>query len=83
MTNSTASKSKKTEKLQCPICGSKKIQHDIRPLKLTYRNHSIVVNQPALWCDSCGEGVIEGADHKATREEFRTFRSKIDGSLSR
>ena len=74
-------RNEKLVSLQCPICGSNEIQHKVKPFKLTYRGHSIVVNQPALWCGSCGEGVIEGADHKATREEL-LFRSKIDGLLA-
>lgn len=73
---------KSIKKEYCAVCGKKTCYRDIRPLTLTYKNHSITVQQPGLWCDSCGEGILEGKDNKATREELQAFRSRMDGLLT-
>lgn len=70
------------KKTHCPLCGEKEYYRDVRPLTLNYKGRSITVEQPGFWCDSCGEGIIEGADQKSTREELQAFRAKIDGLMS-
>ncbi|MFM8453722.1 MAG: type II toxin-antitoxin system MqsA family antitoxin [Gammaproteobacteria bacterium] len=70
------------KKSNCPLCGEKSYYRDTRPLVLEYKGHSITVQQPGFWCDACKEGVIEGPDLKATREELQAFHAKIDGLLS-
>lgn len=66
----------------CPLCGEKTYYHQIKPLTLRYKNHSITVKQPGYWCDSCGEGVIGGKDRKVTQKELQAFQSKVDGLLT-
>ncbi len=66
----------------CPFCGKEAYQHQVKPLKLQYKSHSITVNQPGYWCNKCGEGVIGGDDRKATQKELQAFRAKVDGLLT-
>lgn len=65
----------------CPFCGKKSYQHQIKPMTLRYKSHPITVKQPGYWCDACGEGVIGGEDRKATQKELQALRAKIDGLL--
>ncbi len=67
---------------KCPFCDQNGYYHEIRIVKFTYREHSTEVRQPGYWCDSCGEGCIEGNDLKATREELKVFRTYIDNKLA-
>jgi len=39
-----------------------------------YKNVEFVINQPGLWCDSCGEGIINGL---VTLEEIKQVRMKL------
>jgi HTH-type transcriptional regulator/antitoxin MqsA len=65
----------------CPFCGEESYQHQIKKMTLHYKAHSITVNQPGYWCNKCSEGVIGGADRKATQKELQAFRASVDGLL--
>lgn len=66
----------------CPICGEMAARHEERSTTYHYKGHSFDIMQPALWCYSCGEGVISPEDNKATALEIQGHRSRIDGILS-
>lgn len=74
-------KMKSKQKKHCPLCGKNTYYHDVRPFKLTYKGETLTIQQPCFWCDSCGEGIIDGNDRKSTRETIQVWRSKIDGLL--
>lgn len=65
----------------CPFCGKKTYQHQIKPMTLSYRSHSITIEQPGYWCNACDEGVIGGEDRKATQKILQAFRADVDGLL--
>lgn len=65
----------------CPFCGKKSYHHQTKSMTLRYKSRPITIKQPGYWCDECGEGVIGGADRKATQKELQAFRSRIDGLL--
>ncbi|WP_058532885.1 type II toxin-antitoxin system MqsA family antitoxin [Legionella saoudiensis] len=69
-------------KERCPICGELAAIHEGRKTTYHYKKHSFEIIQPALWCDSCGEGVISPEDNKATALEIQEHRSRIDGILT-
>ena len=69
-------------KEQCPICGEMAAVHEQRKTAYEYRGHTFDIMQPALWCDSCGEGIISPEDSKAVAEEMQTHRARIDGLLT-
>ena len=69
-------------KQQCPLCGEFKQEHKIKAMTYRYKNIEFVINQPALWCESCGEGIIDGKDSKAVMPLILQEKSKIDGLLT-
>ncbi|KTC81954.1 type II toxin-antitoxin system MqsA family antitoxin [Legionella cincinnatiensis] len=66
----------------CSICGEETACHDIKPVTYTYKGHDFIIDQPATWCHSCGEGIIGPKDNKAVQAEIQAHKSKIDGILS-
>lgn len=62
----------------CPFCGKESFHHQIKPLALHYKSHSITIEQPGYWCDACKEGVIGGEDRKATQKQLQAFRARVD-----
>ena len=64
----------------CHECGSK-MYRDTRPETLTYKGHSIVVQQPAWYCSGCDEALLTGKDAKTTEPEFLELKAKAEGLL--
>ncbi len=52
------------------------------PQTYAYKDHSFEIEQPGEWCDACGEGVLSGADLKATNKQIREFQTRVDGLLT-
>jgi HTH-type transcriptional regulator/antitoxin MqsA len=48
----------------------------------TYKNIEFTIDQPALWCEACGEGVIDGKDSKAVMPLILSEKARIDGLLT-
>lgn len=69
-------------KKQCPICGEFSSEHKIKPMVYIYKKIEFVVNQPAQWCDSCGEGIIDAKDDKAVDSIIQAEKARIDGLLT-
>ena len=69
-------------KLQCPLCGEFQQEHKVKPMTYTYRNVEFVINQPALWCDACGEGIIDGKDSNIVMPLIVAEKARIDGLLT-
>ena len=51
---------------QCPICGLFAQEHKIKPMTFTYKGVDFTIDQPALWCNECGEGIINAKDKVIT-----------------
>lgn len=51
-------------------------------MTLKYKGRKTTVRQPAYWCDTCNEGVINGDDRRATQKKLQQFRSEVDGLLT-
>lgn len=69
-------------KQQCPLCGAFEQEHKIKPMTYVYKNVEFVINQPTLWCESCGEGIIDGKDSNAAMPLILAERARIDGLLT-
>ncbi len=65
----------------CHECGSK-MYRDIRPETLTYKGHSIVVQQPGWYCGGCDEVLFTGTDAKTTEPAFLKLKAEADGLLT-
>ncbi|GGI82448.1 type II toxin-antitoxin system MqsA family antitoxin [Legionella impletisoli] len=66
----------------CDICGEDKAHHKIKPVNYTYKGHDFTIEQPAIWCEACGEGILTPEDNKAIQAEIQTHKAKIDGILA-
>ena len=65
---------------QCPFCGGTMEQKTIKTT-YTYKDLSVEVEQPGMFCDSCEEGILSKADHKATEKEIHDLHARGDGLL--
>lgn len=65
----------------CEICGSASLKHETRPTEYTYKNSSFIINQPAFWCDRCGEAVISAQDNIDTALDIQTHKALIDSLI--
>jgi len=66
---------------QCPDCGCDLVQ-DVRPLTISYKGLSEVVEMPGLYCNACNEGVHSGADMKVSDRALRRLKARAEGLLS-
>lgn len=69
-------------KQQCPICGEHQLEHKIKPMTYRYKNTEFVIDQPALWCDACGEGIIDSRNNNAVIHLIQEEKARIDGLLT-
>jgi HTH-type transcriptional regulator/antitoxin MqsA len=63
---------------KCPFCKNGVLEEKTVKEIYTYKEHSLEVEQPGKWCDTCGEGILSGEDLTATESEIRDFQAKID-----
>lgn len=68
--------------MKCHACKKGVLHHKSKAQIYTYKDKSITLNQPGLWCDSCDEGILNGEDIAKTEKAFETFKAKVDGLLS-
>lgn len=66
---------------KCPFCPDGFLERKTILETYTYKNHSIAIEQPGEWCNSCGEGIFNGDDLKATDQQIRTLQAQVDGAL--
>lgn len=67
---------------KCPHCKSGYLSFGFKSQIHTYKSNTFTVNQPGDWCDNCPEGVLSGADIKATCQEIRDIQASIDRLLT-
>ncbi len=66
------------EKKKCLICGKMTAQHKIKPVTYQYKMKKFTINQPAYWCEACGEGVIMPEDNQSVENDIQKEQNKID-----
>ena len=66
----------------CPVCGGGPPRRQTREMTSEYKDHQLSYDQPGLWCDVCGEGLLEPSDKEATDPLLADFVAKIDGRLT-
>ncbi len=69
-------------KLLCPLCGEFSQEYRIKPMTYKYKKTEFSINQPGLWCDSCGEGIIDSKNSRAVLPLIQTEKARIDGLLT-
>jgi HTH-type transcriptional regulator/antitoxin MqsA len=70
------------KKLQCPLCGEFQQEHKVKPMTYTYKGFDFVIDQPAMWCDACGEGIIDAKDNNTVMPLILEKKAQIDGLLT-
>jgi len=63
---------------QCQICFAGTTRRDIRKQKYIFQGHSLVIDQPGTWCDTCGEAILGGSDLAHTSTELSDFRAIVN-----
>lgn len=66
----------------CPVCGRGKLERKTKRQTLHYRGQTLRYEQPGLWCEACGEGILENLDMNATERPLYDFRARVDGYLT-
>jgi HTH-type transcriptional regulator / antitoxin MqsA len=69
-------------KQECSLCGEFATTHKVKNVPYTYKGIKFFIDQPAVWCDACGEGVISAKDNKSVMEEIQSHKARIDGLLT-
>jgi HTH-type transcriptional regulator/antitoxin MqsA len=69
-------------KKTCSFCKKGFLERKTIKETYTYKGYSIEIDQPGEFCDFCSEGVLNGADLKATEKQILAFQAKIDGLLT-
>ncbi len=67
---------------KCPFCKGGFLERKTIRETYTYKGHSLEVNQPGEFCNACEEGILNGADLKATERFIRDFQAQVDGLLT-
>jgi HTH-type transcriptional regulator/antitoxin MqsA len=55
------------------------MKYGVRPFTVTYKGHSITVDQPGYYPDGEGEGVVVGPDMHVATAALRELKQLVDG----
>jgi HTH-type transcriptional regulator/antitoxin MqsA len=67
---------------KCPLCKNGTLSRKTKVMAYNYKGRKTNINQPGDFCNSCGDGILEGKDLKETRKQKHDFLAKVDGFLS-
>jgi HTH-type transcriptional regulator/antitoxin MqsA len=65
----------------CPFCGDGKLGEEIRDQEYKYQGHTLLIQQPGIYCSHCDEAIFEPAHLKSNRIDLQAFRARVDGLL--
>lgn len=72
---------KKIESRPCAACGGTAIR-EIRKRTIRYGGEAITIDQPAWWCQDCGEGMLDSKDAAIADRAFATLKARKEGVLT-
>jgi HTH-type transcriptional regulator/antitoxin MqsA len=64
-----------------PVTGRPMVR-DVRPMKLTYKGHSVTIEMPGWYCENSDEAIHTGEDMKVSDAALRDLKVKVDDLLS-
>lgn len=67
--------------MRCSACGKGELEKKKKLQVFTYKDKSIELQQPGLWCNRCEEGILTAKDMAATEKAFEEFKAKVDNLL--
>lgn len=62
----------------CPLCGEGKLSQQVKTVPYSYKDYSISLDQPGMYCDYCGESILSGKDLKITNDTLEAFRNWVN-----
>lgn len=65
----------------CPVCAQGKLERGTHLQTFRYKGKTLRYQQPGLWCNACGEGILANVDMNATERLLADFRASLDGYL--
>lgn len=68
---------------QCQICFEGELHREVRDVDYKFRGCTITVKQSGDWCDSCGEGILNGEDLKSTSKGIELFKKTVKEESAR
>lgn len=68
--------------MKCHACNNGVLSQRKKQQVFTYKEKSITVEQPGLWCNSCEEGILNSVDIAKTQNIFDEFKSKVDSQIT-
>lgn len=66
---------------RCAACGGE-LKRDVRGDEVTYKGHSVHIDQPGWYCTGCSEVVLEWDDAAVMENAFEALKVEVDGLLS-
>ena len=66
---------------KCVSCGSDKLARKSAIQTFTYKSKKLKYEQPGLYCEKCGEAILDNSDMEAVEKILFDFRAKVDGYL--
>jgi HTH-type transcriptional regulator/antitoxin MqsA len=67
--------------MKCHACAGKMVR-EVRADKVTYKGHSVDIQQPGWYCQNCDEVVLDGPDSAITEAAFVRLKAEVDGILT-
>ncbi len=67
---------------RCPVCRGGSLERKSMVQRFVYKGRKFKYEQPGLYCQSCGEAVLDNSDMEAVEPLLFDFRAKVDGYLS-
>ena len=62
----------------CELCGIGNTQRSTKPIEYEYKGHKITLEQSGIYCDNCGEGILEPSDLRENRADLVLFNAMVD-----
>jgi len=65
----------------CPVCTGSLIEES-RKIPFTYKGRTIQLDQPAHYCQNCGEAFLSPVQSRSNETALKAFRNEVDGLLT-
>ena len=68
---------------KCPICSKGNLVRETRKETYSFKGFSKLIDQPGLWCGSCGEGILDGDDLMYNYKELDNFHEEVKMEIAK
>ncbi len=67
---------------KCPFCSEGELVRRVEIETYVYKELSVTVDQPGMYCSNCNEAILNGDDLKETRRAIHDLHAQGDGFLT-